>query len=36
MAGIESVFSGAADIGMVSRALRHDEKARLDYPTMPL
>lgn len=34
MAGIESVLSGAADIGMVSRALRRDEKAGLDHATV--
>lgn len=34
MAGIENVLSGAADIGLVSRALRGDEKAGLDYATI--
>lgn len=33
-AGIENVLSGAADIGLVSRALRSDEKAKLDYATI--
>ncbi len=33
-AGIESALSGAADIGLVSRALRADEKARLAYATI--
>jgi phosphate transport system substrate-binding protein len=34
MAGIESVLSGAADIGLVSRALKDSEKAGLDYATI--
>lgn len=34
MAGIESVLSGTTDIGLVSRALRADERAALDYVTI--
>jgi phosphate transport system substrate-binding protein len=33
-AGIESVLSGMADIGLVSRALRDEEKKKLDYATI--